>query len=62
VKANPVWTPWVSPIENAQGRTTDLGATYTDVSSQLSEAIQGALNAAGNADAVKAAFQTAAGK
>lgn len=62
VQANQVWAPWVKPVEGAQGRTTELGAEYVVVSSQLSEAIQGALNAAGNAKAVESAFQTAAGK
>lgn len=62
VKANTVWTPWVKPVEGAQGRTTDLGAKYVTVSSQLSQAIQGSLNAAGDANAVKTAFQSAAGK
>jgi multiple sugar transport system substrate-binding protein len=62
VKANPVWAPWVKSVEGAKGRTTDLGAKYVGVSSQLSEAIQGALNAAGDAKAVKTAFNTAAGK
>jgi multiple sugar transport system substrate-binding protein len=62
VKANPVWEPWAKSVEGAQGRTTDLGDKYVDVSAQLSEAIQGALNAAGNSDAVKSAFTEAAGK
>jgi len=62
VKENPVWAPWVSSIEGAQGRTTELGSKYVAVSGQLSQAIQGALNAAGNADAVGKAFQEAAGK
>lgn len=61
VKANPVWEPWVESVEGAQGRTTELGARYVEVSGQLSQAIQGALNAAGNADAVKNAFTEAAG-
>ncbi|HMR48218.1 MAG TPA: extracellular solute-binding protein [Arachnia sp.] len=62
VRNNPVWEPWVASVEGAQGRTTDLGADYVVVSGQLSEAIQGALNAAGNADAVSAAFNEAAGR
>jgi len=61
VAANPLWEPWVPIVEGAQGRTTDLGVGYLAVSGQLSEAIQGALNAEGNADAVKAAFDNAAG-
>lgn len=62
VKANPVWEPWVKSVEGAQGRTTELGAKYVEVSGQLSQAIQGALNAAGNPDAVKKAFTEAAGQ
>jgi multiple sugar transport system substrate-binding protein len=62
VKANAVWTPWVKSVEGAQGRTTQLGAKYVEVSSQLSQAIQGSLNAAGDSKAVKTAFQSAAGK
>ncbi|WP_448061787.1 ABC transporter substrate-binding protein [Cellulomonas hominis] len=61
VKANPLWEPWVSSIESAKGRTTDLGADYVTTSAALSEAITGALNANGDADAVRAAFQDAAG-
>ncbi|MCW5951301.1 MAG: extracellular solute-binding protein [Propionibacteriaceae bacterium] len=62
VAANPVWKPWVKSVEGAQGRTTELGAGYVQASAQLSEAIQGALNAAGNADGVRTAFLEAAGK
>ncbi|NYI41162.1 sugar ABC transporter substrate-binding protein [Demequina lutea] len=61
VAANPMWTPWVSIVEGAQGRTTDLGAGYVGVSAQLSQALQGALNAAGNADQVKSSFENASG-
>lgn len=61
VDANPLWTPWVDIIEGAQGRTTELGAEYPNVSGALSEAIQGALNAAGDASGVETAFQDAAG-
>lgn len=61
VASNPIWTPWVPIIEGAQGRTTDLGVDYVGVSAQLSEATQGALNADGNADQVKAAFENASG-
>ena len=61
VEANPLWTPWVDIIEGAQGRTTELGAEYPTVSGALSEAIQGALNAAGDASGVETAFQDAAG-
>lgn len=61
VAANPLWQPWVKSIEGAQGRTTDLGAAYTATSAALSDAITGALNANGKADAVKSAFTDAAG-
>jgi multiple sugar transport system substrate-binding protein len=61
VESNPLWEPWVSIIEGAQGRTTDLGADYPALSGQLSEALQGALNAAGDADGVETAFNDAAG-
>lgn len=61
VKSNDLWTPWVSIIEGAQGRTSVLGPDYVTVSAALSEAEQAALNAAGDAGAVKQAFQDAAG-
>ena len=59
VAANPLWKPWVGPVEGAQGRTTDLGDKYVDVSASLSKALQGALNAAGDAGGVKSAFKDA---
>jgi multiple sugar transport system substrate-binding protein len=59
VAANPLWKPWVGPVEGAQGRTTDLGSKYVDVSASLSKAEQGALNAAGDSGAVKSAFKDA---
>jgi multiple sugar transport system substrate-binding protein len=61
VEQNPVWEPWVASVEGAQGRTTELGGQYPDVSASLSEATQGALNAAGDADAVRSAFESAGG-
>lgn len=61
VEQNPVWEPWVASVEGAQGRTTELGSQYVDVSASLSEALQGALNAAGNAAEVKSAFENAGG-
>jgi multiple sugar transport system substrate-binding protein len=61
VAANSLWEPWVSIVEGAQGRTTDLGAEYVGVSGSLSEALQGALNASGDSDAVARAFEEAAG-
>jgi len=61
VAANALWTPWVSIVEGAQGRTSELGATYVDVSAALSQAEQGALNAAGDASGVEAAFKDASG-
>ena len=59
IASDPIWAPWAAAIESAQGRTTDLGANYTATSAQLSTALQGALNAAGDANAVKAAFAQA---
>ena len=61
IASDAIWKPWATAIENAQGRTTDLGADYTAVSAKLSTAYQAALNAAGDAAAVKEAFQAAAG-
>jgi multiple sugar transport system substrate-binding protein len=61
VAANDTWKPWVSIIEGAQGRTTELGAGYVNASAQISQAIQGALNAAGDAAGVQSAFKDAAG-
>ena len=58
---SPLWEPWVSAVEGAQGRTTDLGSEYVDASASLSAAIQAALNAAGDEAAVEAAFQDAGG-
>lgn len=57
VKEDPTWNEWVDAVENAKGRTTDLGAGYVEASAKLSEALQGALNAAGNTEEVKAAFE-----
>jgi multiple sugar transport system substrate-binding protein len=59
VASNPLWEPWVGPVEGAQGRTTELGSEYVDVSASLSQAIQAALNAAGDSSAVAAAFEEA---
>jgi multiple sugar transport system substrate-binding protein len=59
VAANPLWMPWVGPVEGAQGRTTELGSEYVDVSASLSKAEQGALNAAGDDAAVESAFKEA---
>ena len=61
IAADPIWAPWASSIEAAQGRTTDLGPDYTAASGQLSTALQAALNAAGDKDAVSEAFAQAAG-
>jgi multiple sugar transport system substrate-binding protein len=58
---NPVWEPWVASVEGAQGRTTELGGGYVDVSASLSEALQAALNASGDHDAVTSAFEGAGG-
>jgi multiple sugar transport system substrate-binding protein len=59
IDSNPIWTPWVDAINNAQGRTTDLGAAYTATSAAISTALQTALNSAGDADQVKQAFEQA---
>jgi multiple sugar transport system substrate-binding protein len=61
VGANELWEPWVAPIEGAAGRTTELGSEYVGASASLSEALQGALNAAGDASGVETAFQDASG-
>ncbi|HET9656315.1 MAG TPA: extracellular solute-binding protein [Kineosporiaceae bacterium] len=60
ITSDAIWAPWAAAIESAQGRTTDLGANYTATSALLSTALQGALNASGDAGAVKAAFAKAA--
>ena len=59
IASDPVWKPWAASIESAQGRTTDLGADYTATSANLSTALQSALNANGDANTVKKAFQQA---
>ncbi len=59
VASDPIWAPWAASIESAQGRTTDLGAGYTEASATLSTALQAALNAAGDPAAVQQAFQQA---
>lgn len=46
VKENEVWKPWVEIVENASGRTTDVGLDYEDISAKLSEDLQAALNKA----------------
>ena len=43
-KRNSAWAPWVDAVENAEGRTTDVGMEYEDISAQLSEDLQAALN------------------
>jgi multiple sugar transport system substrate-binding protein len=60
IASDPVWKPWAAAIEAARGRTTDLGADYTATSANLSTALQGALNAAGDPAKVKDAFTQAA--
>lgn len=60
IASDPIWKPWASAIEAAQGRTTDLGPAYTQTSAALSTALQTSLNAAGKAAAVEAAFKQAA--
>ncbi len=60
IAAEPVYQSWTDAIDNAQGRTTDLGTSYLQTSAALSKAEQAALNAAGDAGQVKAAFEQAA--
>lgn len=60
IAAEPVYKTWADAINSAQGRTTDLGTDYLQTSAALSKAEQAALNAAGDAGQVKAAFTTAA--
>lgn len=60
IDSDPIWAPWADAITSAQGRTTDLGPDYTATSGAISTAEQAALNAAGDADAVRAAFEQAA--
>jgi multiple sugar transport system substrate-binding protein len=60
IASDAIWKPWAAAIESAQGRTTDLGPKYTATSALLSTALQASLNAAGDANAVKAAFAAAA--
>ncbi|NHA68620.1 sugar ABC transporter substrate-binding protein [Phycicoccus flavus] len=60
IAAEPVYTSWTDAIDNAQGRTTDLGTAYLQTSAALSKAEQAALNAAGDAGQVKSAFEAAA--
>ena len=43
VEENSAWAPWVDAV-NAEGRTTDVGLEYEDISAQLSEDLQAALN------------------
>ncbi|GEL94615.1 sugar ABC transporter substrate-binding protein [Cellulomonas composti] len=61
ISADPIWEPWATSIESAQGRTTDLGPDYTATSAAISTALQAALNAAGDADQVQAAFDAIGG-
>lgn len=44
VAENELWKPWVDSVENAQGRTTDVGMKYEDISAQLSKGEQASLN------------------
>ena len=61
VARHTLWEPWVDAVEGAKGRTTDLGSAYVEASAQLSEAIQAALNAAGDKGAVEEAFVATSG-
>jgi multiple sugar transport system substrate-binding protein len=60
IDADAMWQPWADAINGAQGRTTDLGASYVATSAAISTALQAALNAAGNSAAVSSAFDQAA--
>lgn len=44
VQQNTLWEPWIQSVENAKGRTTDVGLKYEAISSQLSSGEQAALN------------------
>lgn len=44
IKENDLWAPWVESVENAQGRTTDVGMKYEQISATLSKNLQAALN------------------
>lgn len=57
VAENPLWESWLSPVENARGRTTDLGASYVEASALISETTQATLNALGDNKAIEEAFQ-----
>ena len=59
IDSDAIWKPWADAITSAQGRTTDLGPDYTATSGAISTAEQAALNAAGDAGAVKQAFADA---
>ena len=59
IDSDPIWKPWADAINSAEGRTTDLGPDYTATSGAISTAEQAALNAAGDANAVKQAFEQA---
>lgn len=59
IDSDAIWKPWAAAIESAQGRTSDLGAAYTQTSAALSTALQTSLNAAGSSSAVQDAFKQA---
>ncbi|WP_018142736.1 ABC transporter substrate-binding protein [Alloscardovia criceti] len=44
VAQNELWKPWVASVENAEGRTTEVGMEYESLSAQISEKLQDALN------------------
>lgn len=44
VAENDVWKPWIDSVENAEGRSTDVGLEYEEISAKLSEDLQAALN------------------
>lgn len=43
-KDNEQWMPWIDSVESAQGRTTDVGLEYEQISATLSKNLQTALN------------------
>lgn len=43
-KDNEQWMPWIDSVESAQGRTTNVGLEYEQISATLSKNLQTALN------------------
>ena len=59
IASDKIWTSWADAINNARGRTTDLGVKYPATSAAISTALQASLNAAGDSAAVSKAFDQA---